>query len=330
MGNNERFQISIFGKTSFSANMTPNPTNFSFDKIPDQSNKTVIVTGGNTGIGFVTCLELARKGAHVYLAARSEERAKDAITRIQTQVPGAKVTWLQLDLQDLKQIQKAAKEFKQKEQKLDILINNAGIMAPPFALTKDGIETQFGTNHVGHHLFTRELLDVLKNTETPRVVNLSSVAHKWHPKEGIAFDDINNEKAMSNFARYGQSKLANLLFTRGLVKRHGDFLFANSVHPGVVRTELGRGIQKSLGWFFTAALTPLFKVFSLFAQISPEEGTLTTLYCATSPDIVKKNFKDKYFVPFAQEQEPLPIARDDALADKLWDFTEQLINEKLA
>jgi NAD(P)-dependent dehydrogenase (short-subunit alcohol dehydrogenase family) len=310
--------------------MAPNPTNFSFEKIPDLKDKIVIVTGGNTGIGYITCLELARKGATVYLAARSKERATDAIDRIKTQVPDAKIVWLHLDLQDLKQVVQAANEFKQQESKLDILINNAGIMAPPFSLTKDGIETQFGTNHVGHYLFTRELISTLKKAEKPRIVNLSSEAHKWHPKEGIAFDDINNEKALTNFSRYGQSKLANILFARELNKRYGTEIYCNSVHPGVVRTELGRGIEQSMGSILSTLMTPIMKLFSLVVQISAEDGALTSLYCATSPDIVEKNIKDKYFVPFAHEEEPLSISRDDVLSEKLWDFTEKLVNEKLS
>jgi NAD(P)-dependent dehydrogenase (short-subunit alcohol dehydrogenase family) len=310
--------------------MAPNPNNFSAASIPDLGGKTILVTGGNTGIGYETCLECCRKGAHVYLAARSEQRATDAIEKIKKEIPQAKITFLKLDLQDLKQVQTAAQEFKGKESKLDVLVNNAGIMACPFQLSKDGIETQFATNHVGHFLLTRELLPVLLKTPKSRLVNVSSEAHKWHPKNGIEFDDINNEKAMSNFQRYGQSKLANILFTREFNKRYGDKMYSNSLHPGVVRTELGRGLFESMGPTLSFVVSPILYMFSFFVQIGPKEGALTSLYCATSPDIETKQIKDKYYVPFAKEEEPLAISRDDALATKLWEFTEKLVNEKLS
>lgn len=216
-----------------------NPTKFSVDKIPDLSSKTILVTGGNTGIGFCTVLELARKGANVYLAARSEDKANEAIRKIKEEVKEAKVTFLKLDLMDLKQVQESAKEFVAKEPVLDILINNAGIMVPPFGLTKDGIESQFGTNHVGHFLFTRELLPTILKSPEPRIINLSSSAHRLAPKEGILFDKINDASALNNWGRYGQSKCANLLFSRALNKRYGDKIYVNSVMPGVVATELG-------------------------------------------------------------------------------------------
>jgi hypothetical protein len=141
---------------------------------------------------------------------------------------------------------------------------------------------------------------------------------------------MNNEKAMSNFQRYGQSKLANILFTREFNKRYGDKIYANSLHPGVVRTELSRGIQESMGRVLSLLVAPIFYTFSYVVMISPKDGALTSLYCATSPDIENKQIKDKFFVPFAKEEEPLPIARDDALAKKLWEFTEKLVNEKLS
>jgi NAD(P)-dependent dehydrogenase (short-subunit alcohol dehydrogenase family) len=302
-----------------------NPNNFSAASIPDLGGKTILVTGGNTGIGYETCLECCRKGAHVYLAARSEQRATDAIEKIKKEIPQAKITFLKLDLQDLKQVQSAAQEFKGRESKLDVLVNNAGIMACPFELTKDGIESQFATNHVGHFLLTRELLPSLEKAAPSRVVNLSSIAHISHPKGGIDFENINNPDAMNNATRYGQSKLANMLFSAGLDKRYGDKIYVNSVHPGFVHTELIRGVKQS-----SSILGAMGSFVSSIIALTPKQGALTSLYCATSPDIVAKNLKNKYFIPIAQLDTPRPIGQDLSLADKLWEFTEKLVNEKLS
>ncbi|KAJ3257821.1 hypothetical protein HK103_004289 [Boothiomyces macroporosus] len=315
----------------FWKSITPFPEKkYSVEQIPNLKGKIAIVTGGNTGVGFATCTELARKGAKVYLAARSDERANAAIAKIKQEIPDADIVHLKLDLQDLKQVKSAADTFKSKEAKLDILINNAGIMACPFALSKDGIETQFATNHVGHYLLTRELISTLLKTPNPRVVNLSSLAHLHAPEHGIEFDKINDENALNTWARYGQSKLANILFTRGLNKRFGDKgLLANSVHPGWVNTELDRGIQQSAGIFYTITYPANWLTQKLIA-LTPLQGALTSLYCATSPEIEEKKIRDKYFIPIANEQESSPLSRDEALSEKLWKFTEDLVNEKLS
>lgn len=260
------------------------------------------------------------------MAARSEDKAKEAIAKIKFQVPNAKITFLKLDLQDLKQVQQAAKEFALKESVLDTLINNAGIMIPPFALTSDGIETQFGTNHVGHFLFTRELLPLLLKSSEPRIVNLSSLAHKFAPKIGIDFDRINDQNAYTTNTRYGQSKLANILFSNSLTSKYPS-IYTNSVHPGVVNTDLFRSVKDSLGVLYYPAW-PILKAVEK-ASMSPIEGALTSLYCATSADIVQLAYKGRYFIPFAVEAQPSDIAKSQELAEKLWVFTEKLVNEKL-
>lgn len=208
-------------------------------------------------------------------------------------------------------------------------------MAGPFRLTKDGVEEQFGTNHLGHFLFTRELLPVLLNTPHARVVNVSSVAHGNAPSQGIDFENINQESAMSNWTRYGQSKLANILFSLALDKRYGDKLFVNSLHPGMminahlnmigwVKTELIRGVQES-----SPFLARVSDFFTSFLALDPLRGAFTSLYVATSPDIVSKNIKAKYFIPLADSEDPIPLAKDQTLADRLWDFSEKLVAEKL-
>jgi hypothetical protein len=200
-------------------------------------------------------------------------------------------------------------------------------MACPFALTKDGIETQFGTNHVGHYLFTTELIPKLLNSSEPRIVILSSSAQVFAPKQGVMFERINDPKAMDTTQRYGQSKLSNLLFVRELNKRYGDKIYVNAVHPGVVQTQLTRSVKDTLGVFYY----PLFPVVKAWeaSKMSPAQGALTSLYVATSGDIVENKIKGKYYVPYAVQAETIPHGKSDEMAEKLWSFTEELVNEKL-
>ncbi|KAJ3254220.1 hypothetical protein HK103_007465 [Boothiomyces macroporosus] len=310
--------------------MPPNPKNFSAASIPTLNNLVYIVTGGNTGIGYITCLELARKGALVYMASRSRDRGMAAIEKIKKET-GKNVEFLQLDLQDLKQVQQAAKDFLKLDKPVDCLVNNAGIMACPFSLTKDGIESQFGTNHVGHFLFTKELMPAILKANNPRIVNVSSSYHNKAPlPEGIRFDHINDEKNMNNWQRYGQSKLANILFTRGLHKRFGDKVYCNVIHPGFVDTELIRGPVESAG-VFAPVLSFVLKGVKMAVALTPDQGALTQLYCATSEDIEKENIRNKFFVPIASMVEPEleDLASDEKLADQLWEYSENLVKEKL-
>ncbi|CEO99452.1 short chain dehydrogenase [Plasmodiophora brassicae] len=307
-----------------------NPTGFSPDaSLPDLSNKTFFVTGATAGIGYETALALAKKSATVVIGARSEARARDAIASIKAQVPEANVEFIQMDLADLKTVADAARTFRTRHDKLDCLVNNAGIMAVPFEITKDGIESQFQTNHVGHFLLTRELLPALERAERPRIVNLSSDAHWWAPKpEGIVFDSINDENRMGTWARYGQSKLANILFTRGLHKRYGSRIYVNSVHPGFVSTELMRGPVSAWGSFMRPVVSLVFSVFKL-AALRADQGAWTSLYVATSPDIVENGIKNQYFEPLARQSTNLSeVATDDKLAEALWAWTEKALRDR--
>ncbi|KAJ3351834.1 hypothetical protein HDU83_008560 [Entophlyctis luteolus] len=309
--------------------MPANPSNFSADAIPDLAGRVFVVTGGNVGLGYETCLQLARKNAIVVMASRSEERANAAIESIKQAVSAeAKVEFLHLVLNDLKQVVSAAEELTARHPTIDVLINNAGIMAAPFALSKDGIEDQFATNHVGHFVFTKKLLPALLKGNKPRIVNLSSSLHARAPApEGIRFENINNEKNMDSWLRYGQSKLANVLFSKQLNKLYGIQIIVNSVHPGFVNTELTRGPVASNGKW----LKPIIDTYKYFAALNVQDGALTQLYAATSPEIEAKNLKDRYFVPIANDrtkEELNPLATDD-LAQKLWDFTETLVAEKI-
>lgn len=299
---------------------------FCVNDIPSLEGKTYLVTGGNTGIGYETCLALSNKGATVYLAARSEERGQAAISKLREASKEAKIHFLQLDLADLEQIKKAANEFLSKDIPLDCLINNAGIMACPFALTKNGIESQFATNHVGHFLLTELLMPALLKSEQARIVNTSSVGHNMAPRpEGIRFKTMNEEKGMGPWERYGQSKLANILFSHGLHKRYFDKgILSNSAHPGFVDTELLRGPNETYGKIASRLMTGLSSLFFM----SPATGALTQLFVATHPSIAEAKVSGKYFVPIAKQTEPgLKVATDDNLADELWHFTENLVKD---
>ncbi|KAJ3122124.1 hypothetical protein HK098_003103 [Nowakowskiella sp. JEL0407] len=307
---------------------------FSTTDIPDLTGKVAIVTGGNTGLGYETVKALASKNAKVYLAARIPEKADSAITSLKESIPDAKIEFLELNLADLKQVKSAAEKFKSSGERLDILVNNAGIMACPFELSKDGIESQFATNHLGHFLFTTTLLPVIERSAPSRIVNLSSEAHRLAPKDGILFDKINDESAMSNWARYGQSKLANILFTKSLVERlEGKDIHVNAVHPGVVNTELSRGplADADKNPSFVGRLYKfVHHYFASTILYTPPQGALNQLYAATSPEIVAKNLQGQYFVPFGKISKPIPQAESKELRDKLWAFSEKIVNEKTA
>ncbi|CAG8606903.1 5154_t:CDS:2 [Dentiscutata erythropus] len=298
---------------------------FSFDKIPDLSGKVAIVTGANTGIGLVTARELARKNAHVFVASRSKDKGESAVGLIKEETNKDAVEFLQLDLQSLNSVKVAAETFLTRNLPLHILVNNAGIMATPFAKTVDGIQDQFGVNHIGHFVFTLLLLPTIKASAPSRIVNVSSHAHERAPPAGIEFEKLNDPEAHTSFQRYNQSKIANILFTLELNKRlSGTNVYCNSLHPGVIKTELTRGVVTDWGYW----IKPILSVVSLFF-LTPDDGALTQLYCATSPEIEEKNLRGKYFVPFGEVGEPITQAKDEELAKKLWDFSENFVKEKL-
>ncbi|RIA88682.1 hypothetical protein C1645_825970, partial [Glomus cerebriforme] len=231
--------------------------------------------------------------------------------------------YLNLDLASLKNVKQSAENFLAKDLPLHILVNNAGIMATPWTLTEDGIQDQFGVNHVGHFLFTKTLLPKIEASAPSRIVNVSSLAHTRI--DGIDFDKINQKDAQSPFQRYSVSKLANILFSNALAKRLEDKqVYVNSIHPGFVDTELSRGVIENYGIIAKIG----FKIINVFAK-SPENGALTQLYAATSPEIIEKNYRGKYFVPYGELENPTEAAQNDELAEKLWKYTEDLIDEKL-
>ncbi|KAL5487327.1 hypothetical protein EMCRGX_G019916 [Ephydatia muelleri] len=281
--------------------------------------KTVIVTGANTGIGKDTAVDLARRGARVILACRSAEKGEEAVVEVRARSGNDKVVFRRLDLASLESVRQFASSILEEEPTIDILINNAGVMACPYSKTEDGFEMQFGVNHLAHFLLTNLLLDRLKEAPTARIVNVSSDAYTY--AKGINFDDLNSEKSYSPLVAYSQSKLANILFTRSLAKRlAGTSVIANCLHPGVIRTELGRhffiGTIKKMAWFF-------FMPIALLVMKSPMEGAQTTIYCAV--DEAVEGVSGKYFKDCKVTAPNTKAAVDDDMAERLWKVSAELV-----
>jgi NAD(P)-dependent dehydrogenase (short-subunit alcohol dehydrogenase family) len=287
--------------------------------IPDQSGRLAVVTGANSGLGLVTARELARSGAAVVLAARNTPKGEQAAASINEAVPGADVRVQELDLADLGSVRSFAETLD--SDRLDLLINNAGLMAPPRRLTKDGFESQFGTNHLGHFALTGLLMPRLLAASEPRVVTVSSTAHRAGQ---IDFDDLQRERKYNNWRAYGQSKLANLMFCFELQRRAteaGTSLKSMAAHPGYARTNLQ----------FAAPTTRDKAVMAvtnlLFAQ-SAEMGALPTLYAATFPDLPGGTFVGPGGL-MEQRGHPKVVtaagkAYDEDTWRRLWEISEEL------
>jgi NAD(P)-dependent dehydrogenase (short-subunit alcohol dehydrogenase family) len=280
------------------------------DNIGDQTGRVAIVTGANTGIGLETARELAKKGATTIIASRNATKANSAANDIKKDNPPGDVLVMLLDLADLGSVSAFADQFRSRFDRLDLLINNAGVMMPPESKTTDGFELQFGTNHLGHFALTARLLDLLLATDGSRIVNVSSSAHRYGE---IVLDDLNWEKRpYKEMAAYGQSKLANLLFTLELQKRlkKADAgTLAVSCHPGWTSTDL----QRHSG---------LFGFHNPFFGMKPWQGALPTLYAAVSDAIVPGGFYGPDGIMqirgYPKLVEPKEPARDTAMAEKLW------------
>jgi NAD(P)-dependent dehydrogenase (short-subunit alcohol dehydrogenase family) len=293
--------------------------------VPDQTGRTALITGANSGIGFEAARVLAERGARVVLACRSRTKADAALVAIAATAPTADVSVLELDLADLDQVTVAAATFASAHDRLDLLIDNAGLMAIPHQTTVQGYEMQFGVNHLAHFALTGRLLDRLLATPGSRVVSISSQGHR---PGRIAFDDLQSERSYGPWKAYFQSKLANLLFIAELQRRltaADASTLALAAHPGGSRTNLGHenpgGILNTIGHVGR----PLIEKIALQ---SAAMGALPTLRAATDPAVVG----GEYFGPDGlgeQRGHPRVVGRsrraqDEVVARRLWDVSEEL------
>ncbi|KAK9367954.1 hypothetical protein V1509DRAFT_624906 [Lipomyces kononenkoae] len=316
---------------------------FSFSSIPYYSSAPVaLVTGGTDGIGKVTVRELARHGFRVYVAARNLEKAEKLVEELSVpseDVDSAStgpvkcdVRILQCDLMDLKSVVSAAEEYMAKEQKLDLLINNAGVMYMPYTESSDGYETTLQVNYMAPYLLTRLLLRPLLAADAPRVVNVSSLAHLMG--YSFNFSNPNLRNGVDLFyrgLRYAQSKLAIILFTKHMAKSYPKILSV-AVHPGVIAdTSLYQHLNTSTdllgfvkyGWSLGSQL-----LSAMGALTSIEDGALTSLYCATDKDLTAEKDNGEYFVAIAKKSRASSTARDPQLSEKLWNWTEAQLATK--
>ncbi|KAJ5611979.1 hypothetical protein N7510_005173 [Penicillium lagena] len=315
-------------------------SNFNPDAIPDLTGKVFVVTGGNAGIGKSTVVGLAKRGAKVYMGARSEAKAFAAIEEIKGQLPEASIQILLLDLGSFGSVVAAAREVKSNETKLHGLVNNAGIMGVPYEVTTDGYESQFQTNYLSHWLLTYHLLPLLLSTARStdpggvRIINLTSDGHSlFPPKEGIKFDDI-NLKSSSSMTRYGQSKLANLLHLKELHRRYGPAsqdepqvgeIWTAAVHPGHINTDLNRQATAS-------APSAILRIFTSFGSCvgilaTADKGSMSSLFAVASSDF-KRNDAGGYIIPYARISTPSDHGQNSKLASKLWDWTADELGKK--
>ena len=271
-------------------------------------SQTILITGGNDGIGRATAQVLLERGHRVVIAGRSEQKMKAAVEALQYRTGSSNIDWLHCDLSDLGSVRSATEAFKSRYNRLDVLINNAGIFTNDLQLSNDGYELQFAVNHLGHFLLTNSLIPLLYDAPAGRIVNLASVAH-FHGE--INFDNLRGEfgaEQYNGLGAYAQSKLANVLFTRELARRHPE-LESNCLHPGVVRTRIA---NKRSRWYFSLLWT-FYKPFMRTTRC----GAGTSLYLALSPEI--RGVSGRYFDERQCCRKPSDAARDPELGHRLWE-----------
>ncbi len=294
------------------------------EQIPSQAGKTALVTGANSGIGYQAALELARHGAHVLLGCRNYAKGQAALERLLREAPGASAELVELDMASLSSIRAFASDFAARGIALDLLINNAGVMAlPKRVVTADGFERQFGTNHLGHFALTGLLIPQLLAAPAPRVVTVASLAHR---NGKIDFDNLQSERGYKPWDAYGESKLANILFANELNRRavvaHSK-LVSMPVHPGVSRTSIVDNGPGSNG-----LKAVVLKLLAPVIMQQDAAGALPTLYAATSPEarggeyIGPDGLMEMKGAPVVVQ--PRPHALDQAVAQRLWTVSEEL------
>ncbi|CAO3625103.1 unnamed protein product [Mucor fragilis] len=321
---------------------TTNPTSIEWNTTADDilqfyktdlTGKVVIVTGANSGVGLETARALSSVGAKVIIPCRTMEKSQQAIQHIKGTVPNADLIPMELDLSDLSSIKSFSIAFLNLDLSLDILINNAGVMGSPHSYTKDGFETQFGVNYVGHFYLTSLLTEKLKESAPCRIVNVSSSGNSlFLGPTGIDFDNLNGEKTYSPYKNYGQSKLANILHAKELQRRFDSEnidITVTSLHPGSVETNLiGRYAS------FSTIVDMVWNIRNYKVALNERKfrkqvdvGASTNTYCAVSPDVIKGEFysNNTVNVDLLNEQ-----ANNQDMAKKLWDVTEKMLLEKTA
>lgn len=274
------------------------------------TNKVAVITGANSGIGKETAKALAQQGVAVVMGCRDADRAETARQEIAAESDNSNVVVIPLDLASLQSVRDFVAEFERQYDHLDLLINNAGLFPFKKQITQDGYETQFGVNHLGHFLLTHLLMPRLQKAEQARVINVASMIHHLGK---IDFDSFRGEKRYSPLGAYGQSKLANVLFTRELAKRcKGTSVTAYSLHPGAVGTNIaGRGLVRRT----------LYKL--LGGYLTPARGAKTSIYLATAPGI--ESTSGSYYDEYCKVKPGSKRSRDAALAERLWQVSAQLL-----
>ncbi|KAI2500306.1 retinol dehydrogenase [Fragilaria crotonensis] len=309
------------------------------------TNKTVLITGANTGIGKETARQLAARGATVILACRDERKAKQAMLDIMKSNTNAKLFFLQLDLSSFESVRKAAQTFATMDlrndttnyntvkatvttnNKLDVLINNAGVMFSEKQMSQDGFEMCLQANHLGHFLFTLLLLPHIMNHHKPpskaRILNLTSITYKMATASGgeFNFQDYNcNDRPYTLFTTYSQSKLANILFTKELARRYPDTIVSLAINPGIVRTDVTRNMSSFLQYG-----NYLFGFLVRWYQKNPTEGAYSSVWAATTPTTLLPNGS---FVSNSKPESTLEYCHNETAAKKLWEWSAQMVQWK--
>lgn len=304
----------------------PKPVFDTTKQIPDLAGKAILITGGTAGLGYETALSFgAHNPGHIIFTGRSQPSADKLIKEVGSKYPKVLITFVQCDLASLESVQSAAREIISKTDRLDVLMANAGIMAVPPGLTKDGYEIQFGTNHMGHALLVKLLTPLLEATATKtgeaRIVWNTSLGHRGHPTGGVQLEKLKTAQTdiffiLGHWIRYGQSKLANLLYAREYAKHHPS-ITSVSIHPGVSAT----GLVTSLG-FFDRWFVYLTNIGNM---LTPEECSWNQQWAATAP--LGRNDGEvesgTYYEPVGAKGRLVRSAADDELAGKLWGWTEK-------
>lgn len=276
----------------------------------EMAGKTVVITGASQGIGKAAAIDLAKLGAELVLVVRDPKKGEAAVAEIREAAPTAKIDLVLADLSLMSAVRKAASEIKARHPRIHVLLNNAGVVMTERKVTAEGHELTFATNHLGYFVLTQELLDVLKASAPARIVNVASDAHVGMK---LDFDDVMGARAFKTWKSYGQSKLANVMFTYELARRlEGSGVTANALHPGVVATNFGKNNSNWFGWG-VKLLAPFF--------ISPSKGAATSVFLASSPEVEGVN--GKYFKR-SKAKKSTRYSYDVEAQKRLWELSEKL------